>query len=99
VDGVKSDYTITFGRRGAGNAAVGRAAAVADARGDGSRRWLRRSGEGAGDMRGAAARVVCGGEHLEGFGCCVGLASAVEKWLNVPASPAAGRELKNSSSF
>ena len=41
-------------------------------------------------VRGAAARVVCGGEHLEGFRCCVRLAKAVEKWLDVPASPAAG---------
>jgi hypothetical protein len=41
-------------------------------------------------VRGVAARVVYGGEHLEGFRCCIGLASAVEMWLDVPASPAAG---------
>jgi hypothetical protein len=96
VDGVKSDYTITYGRRGAGNAAVGRAGAEADARGGGAgcgpavgRRCVRET----------AARVVYGGEPLEGFRRCVGLAGAVEELLDVPASPAAGRELKNSSSF
>jgi hypothetical protein len=41
-------------------------------------------------VREAAARIVYGGEPLDGFRCCVGLASAVEKWLDVPASPAAG---------
>ncbi len=50
-------------------------------------------------VRGAAARVVCGGEHLDGFSCCVGLAGAVEELLDVPASPAAGRELNSSSWF
>ncbi len=40
--------------------------------------------------RGAAARVVYGGGHLEGFRHCVGLAGAVEELLDVPASPAAG---------
>ncbi len=48
-------------------------------------------------VRGAAARVVYGGGHLDGFRRCIGLASAVEELLDVPASPAAGRELKTSS--
>ena len=38
-------------------------------------------------VRGAAARVVYGGGHLDGFRCCVGLAGAVEELLEVPASP------------
>jgi hypothetical protein len=50
-------------------------------------------------VRGAAAQVVYGGGHLDGFRRCIGLASAVEELLDVPASPAAGRELKSSSWF
>ncbi|MFZ8810531.1 MAG: hypothetical protein ACO2PN_20790 [Pyrobaculum sp.] len=50
-------------------------------------------------MRGPAARVVYGGGHLEGFRRCIGLAGAVEELLDVPASPAAGRELKSSLWF
>ena len=67
---------------------MGRAAAETDARGGGEV-----LGSGCGPavgrrcVRGAAARVVYGGEHLEGFRCCVGLASAVEEWVDVPASP------------
>jgi len=52
-----------------------------------ARRWA--------EVRGAAARAVCGGEHLE-IRCCVGLAGAVEELLDEPASPAAGRELNSS---
>jgi len=91
--GARREYAIAFGRRGAGNAAVGRAAAEADARGGGEA-----LGAGCGPavggrcVRGAAARVVYGGEHLE-IMRCVGLVGAVEEWLDVPATPAAGREL------
>jgi len=93
ADGAGREYVIAFGRRGAGNAAVGRAAAEADACGGGEA-----PGVGCGPavgrrcVKGAAARAVCSGEHLE-IMRYVGLASAVEELLNVPAGPAAGREL------
>jgi len=96
--GVVCEYAIAFGWRGAGNAAVGYAAAEADACGGGEA-----LGAGCGPavgprcVSGAAARVVCGGEHLE-IRRCVGLVGAVEELLDVPASPAAGRELNSSSS-
>jgi hypothetical protein len=86
--GAGREYAIAFGRCGAGDAAVGRVAAEADVRGGGEA-----FGAGCGPavgrrcVREAAARVVYGGGHLEGFRHCVGLAGAVEELLDVPASP------------
>jgi len=91
TDGAGREYAIAFGRREAGNAAAGRAAAEVDARGGGEV-----LGVGCGPavgrrcVKGAAARVVYGGGHLDGFRCCVGLAGAVKELLDVPASPAVG---------
>jgi hypothetical protein len=90
VDGVRSDYTITFGRYGKRNAAMGRAYARADAPGgreDDARRlaalikaltgmepWVYR-------MKGGRIIIECSGEHLEGFRRYAELADAIERWL------------------
>jgi len=90
VDGVRSDYTITFGRYGKRNAAVGRAYARADAPGgreDDAKRlaalikaltgrepWVYR-------MKGGRIIIECSGEHLEGFRRYAELADAIERWL------------------
>ncbi len=90
VDGVRSKYTITYGRYGRLNAAEGRAYARADAPGG---RWadaerlaavvealtgvkpkIRRRSDG-------TIEIVCGGRHLDGFMRFAELADAVEKWL------------------
>jgi hypothetical protein len=89
VDGVRRDYTITYGRYGT-NAALGFAAARADApsgRETGAKRLaavietitgeeprIRRRNDG-------GVEVVCGKEHLDGFKRFVELADAIEKWL------------------
>ncbi len=90
VDGVRSDYTITFGRYGKRNAAMGRAYARADAPGgreDDAKRlaalikaltgmepWVYR-------MKGGRIIIECSGEHLEGFRRYAELADAIERWL------------------
>jgi hypothetical protein len=90
VDGVEGDYTITFSRRGADNAAVGRAYASADAPGGseadaerlaavikaltGKEPRIRR-------MKNGQIKIVCGREHLEGFKRYAELADAIERWL------------------
>jgi hypothetical protein len=86
VDGVRSEYEITFGKY---NNVVGRAYARSDALG----------GEEAGTERLAALikaltgkeprihrmkdeiKTVCYREHLEGFKCVVELAESIAKWL------------------
>jgi hypothetical protein len=89
VDGVKSDYTITYGRYGT-NAALGFAVARADAPGGseadaerfaavikavtGEEPRIRRKSEG-------AIELVCGRGHLDGFKRFAELADAIEKWL------------------
>jgi hypothetical protein len=90
VDGVRSDYTITFGRYGEGNAAVGRATASADAPGGkeadaerlsalvkaltGEEPRVYRKSDG-------AIEVICGKKHLDGFVSYAELADAIEEWL------------------
>ena len=90
VDGVRSDYTITFGRYGKRNAAMGRAYARADAPGGreadakrlaalikaltGMEPWVYR-------MKGGRIIIECSGEHLEGFRRYAELADAIERWL------------------
>jgi hypothetical protein len=89
VDGVKSDYTITYGRYGT-NAALGFAVARADAPGGreadaerfsalikaltGREPRIRRRSDG-------TIELVCDREHLEGFKRYAELADAIEKWL------------------
>jgi hypothetical protein len=90
VDGVRSDYEITYGRYGSNNAAKG----FAYARGDapevreadaerfaavikaltGREPWIRR-------MKDGRIQIVCGGGHLDGFMRFAELVDAIEKWL------------------
>jgi hypothetical protein len=90
VGSVRSEYTITYGRRGRNNAAVGRAYAKADAPGDreadaerysalikaltGKEPKVIERGDGRID-------IICGREHLDGFARYAELADAIEKWL------------------
>jgi len=87
VDGVRSEYTITYGRYGAGNAVRGFAVAKAEA--DAKRlaaviealtgvkpRIYR--------MKNGAIIIVCSRKHLEGFARYAELADAIKKWhLNI----------------
>jgi hypothetical protein len=90
VDGVRRDYTITFNRRRSDNAAVGYAAARADAPGGreadaerlsalikaltGREPRIRR-------MKDGTIIIECGREHLEGFARYAELADAIRRWL------------------
>jgi hypothetical protein len=90
VDGVRSEYTITYGRYGKLNAAVGRAYASADAP-DGREKDAERLAAVIEALTGIKPKVyrrsdgtielVCGREHLEGFKRFAELADAIEKWL------------------
>jgi len=90
VDRVVREYTITFGRYGEGNAAVGHADASVNAPGGreadaerlaavikaltGREPRIRR-------MKNGQIKIVCGREHLEGFRRYAELADAIERWL------------------
>jgi hypothetical protein len=90
VDRVVREYTITFGRYGEGNAAVGHADASVNAPGGreadaerlaavikaltGREPRIRR-------MKNGQIKIVCGREHLEGFKRYAELADAIERWL------------------
>jgi hypothetical protein len=83
VDGVRSDYTITFGRYRRDNAAMGYATAKADDAErfsalikalTGKEPWVYQRSDG-------KIKLVCGREHLEGFKRYAELADAIEKWL------------------
>ncbi|MFP3266065.1 MAG: hypothetical protein RXQ56_01160, partial [Thermoproteus sp.] len=89
VDGVRSDYTMTFSRRGSDNAAVGRATARADAPG-GREADAERFSALIKALTGKEPRVYrvggriiieCGREHLDGFARYAELADAIMKWL------------------
>ena len=90
MDGIKSEYTITHGRYGKLNAAVGRAYASADAP-DGREKDAERLVAVIKALTGKEPKVyrrsdgtieiVCGREHLEGFKRFAKLADAIEKWL------------------
>jgi hypothetical protein len=90
VNRVRREYTITFGRYGADNAAVGHATASAKAPGGreadaerlvaviealtGVKPRIRR-------MKNGRIMIVCGREHLDGFKRFAELADAIERWL------------------
>jgi hypothetical protein len=89
VDGVRRDYTITYSRRGANNAAVGFAVVRADTPGreedaerfaavvealTGKRPRVYRTKDG-------RIMIECYEGHLEGFARFAELADAIEKWL------------------
>jgi hypothetical protein len=84
VGGVRSEYIITYGRRGSDNAAVGyayireeadaeRFAALVEAL-TGKRPRMRRRSDGRID-------IVCYEGHLEGFARYAELAEAIARWL------------------
>jgi hypothetical protein len=90
VDGVRSDYTITYGRYGRNNAAVGFATAKADAPGgreaDAERfsaliKALTGKEPRIHKRSNGAVEIVCDREHLDGFMRYTELADAIEKWL------------------
>jgi len=90
VDGVKGEYEITYGRRGADNAAVGRAYASVDAPGGREADAERFSalvkaltGEEPRVYRIDNGRVMmeCGRWHLDGFKRYAELADTIAKWL------------------
>jgi hypothetical protein len=90
VDGVRSEYTITYGRYGEDNAAVGFATARADAPG-GREAEAERYSALVKALTGKEPRIiersdgrielVCGREHLDGFMRYAELADAIAKWL------------------
>jgi len=90
VGSVRSEYTITYGRRGRNNAAVGRAYAKADAPGGREADAERYSalikaltGKEPKVIKRSDGRIdiICGREHLDGFMRYAELADAIEKWL------------------
>jgi hypothetical protein len=90
VDGVRSDYTITYGRYGRNNAAVGFATAKADAPGgreaDAERfsaliKALTGKEPRIHKRSNGAVEIVCDRKHLDGFMRYAELADAIMKWL------------------
>jgi hypothetical protein len=83
VDGVRSEYTITFGRYSK-NAVMGYAYARAEADAErlaavikaltGKEPWVYR-------MKDGTIKIACGREHLEGFRRYAELADTIERWL------------------
>jgi hypothetical protein len=90
VDRVVREYTITYSRRGAGNATVGFAVARADAPG-GREADAERFSALIKALTGKEPRVIersdgridiiCGREHLDGFMRYTELADDIEEWL------------------
>jgi hypothetical protein len=90
VGSVRSEYTITYGRRGRNKAAVGRAYAKADASG-GREADAERLAAVIKALTGKEPRIcrrsdgkieiLCGREHLDGFMRYTELAEAIKRWL------------------
>ncbi len=90
VDGVRSEYTITFCRYGRDNAVLGFAVARADAPDDREKDAKRLAAlikaltgvePRAYRMKDGKIRIECGKEHLDGFARYAELADAIAKWL------------------
>jgi hypothetical protein len=90
VDRVESEYTITYSRRGADNAAVGLAYARGDAPGgreaDAERfsaliKALTGEEPGVYRMKNGQIKIECYREHLNGFARFAKLADAIRRWL------------------
>ncbi len=90
VDRVESEYTITYSRRGADNAAVGLAYARAEAPGgretDAERfsaliKALTGKEPGVYRMKNGQIKIECYREHLNGFARFAELADAIRRWL------------------
>jgi hypothetical protein len=89
VDGVRREYTITYGRHGT-NAAVGRTYAKADAPSgretDAERlaaviKAITDKEPRIHRMKDGRIKIVCGREHLDGFRRYIELADTIKKWL------------------
>jgi ParB-like chromosome segregation protein Spo0J len=90
VGGVRGEYTITYSRRGANNAAVGFATASGGTPSDGEAD-AERIAAVVEALTGRKPRIIvrsngkielmCGREHLEGFKRYAELTDAIEKWL------------------
>jgi len=100
VDGVRGDYTMTFSRRGAGNAAKGHATARADAPG-GREADAERLSALVEALTGKEPRVrrmgnkivaEFGREHLNGFMRYAELADPIAKWLEETSRRQGGSE-------
>jgi len=100
VDGVRGDYTMTFSRRGAGNAALGYATARADAPG-GREADAERLSALVEALTGKEPRVrrmgnkivaEFGREHLNGFMRYAELADPIAKWLEETSRRQGGSE-------
>jgi hypothetical protein len=83
VDGVRSDYEVTYGRYGETNAARGRAYARSETDAERFSAVIKAlTGKEPGMYRvGNTIMIVCGREHLDGFRRYAELADAIEKWL------------------
>jgi hypothetical protein len=87
VDGVKSEYTITYGRHGKDNAAVGRAYAKVDGGEVDAERLSALIKALTGKeprvyrMKDGKITIQCGREHLEGFMRFEELVETILKWL------------------
>ncbi len=90
VGGVRSDYTITYGRYRRNNAAVGFATAKADAPGgretDAERfsaliKALTGKEPRIHKRNNGAVEIMCDREHLDGFMRYTELADAIVRWL------------------
>jgi hypothetical protein len=84
IDGVRGEYTITFGRYGKINAAVGRAYIREEG---GAERFsalikaLTGEEPGAYEGRDGTIMIVCSRKHLDGFARYAELADAIRRWL------------------
>jgi hypothetical protein len=101
VDGVRGEYIMTFGRRGADNETKGHAIARADAPG-GREADAERLSALVEALTGKKPRVrrmgnkivaECGREHLEGFMRYAELADAIERWLEETGRRQGGSDL------
>ncbi len=86
VNGVRSDYTITFGRYGKLNAAMGRATVRAGMEADAERfaaviKALTGEEPKIRRMKDGRIMIECGREHLESFKRYAEFADAIERWL------------------
>jgi len=86
VNGVRSEHTITFGRYGKLNAAMGRATVRAGMEADAERfaaviKALTGEEPKIRRMKDDRIMIECGREHLEGFKRYVEFTDAIERWL------------------
>ncbi|MFP3200406.1 MAG: PaRep2b protein, partial [Thermoproteus sp.] len=83
VDGVRSDYTMTFGRRGRDNAAKGRAYIREEADAERYSALIKALTGREPRVYRVGGRIIieCGREHLDGFARYAELADAIMRWL------------------